>query len=111
MEKHNDTSSTDCMIVINPHLEKNGKWNGEVSLKMVVDKNNTLDEEDFQAMLTFTRQICASVPLMEDNKLFRDATEKLAEQYLPYEDMLDSTSRLTESEEHDNVVHVNFRAD
>ena len=73
---------TDFMIVVRPHLDKKNKWTGEVTLKMVVDKANRLDDDDFYSMLSFTKQICASVPLMEENKIFRDETERLADKYL-----------------------------
>ena len=66
---------SDFLILVRPHLDKQDKWTGEVTLKMVVDKANKLDDEDFHSMINFTKQICASVPLMEENRIFRDETE------------------------------------
>ncbi len=101
---------TDFMIVVRPHLDKKNKWTGEVTLKMVVDKANRLDDDDFYSMISFTKQICASVPLMEENKIFRDETERLADKYLSHDDMIDGIERLTKTRERvNNIIHVNFK--
>ena len=101
---------TDFMIVVRPHLDKKNKWTGEVTLKIVVDKANRLDDDDFYSMISFTKQICASVPLMEENKIFRDETERLADKYLSHDDMIDGIERLTKTRERvNNIIHVNFK--
>jgi len=104
-----DVQTSDFMIIVRPHLDKKNKWTGEVTLKMVVDKANKLDDDDFYSMINFTKQICASVPLMEDNKIFREATEQLAEKYLSQEELVQGIDRLTKIRERDNVIHVNFK--
>ena len=101
----------DFIVVVSPHLTKEKNWNGEVSLKMVVDNGNPLNDNDFEAMINFVRQICASVPLMEENKVFRDATEELADRCLPVQDMFDipnSDKALTLETEDGNVIHIDF---
>ena len=103
--------TSDFMIIVRPHLDKKNKWTGEVTLKMVVDKANRLDDDDFYSMISFTKQICASVPLMEENKIFRDATEQLAEKYLSQEELAQGIDRLTQPKESDNVIRVNFKPD
>ena len=102
---------TDFMIIVRPHLDKKNKWTGEVTLNMVVDKANVLDDNDFYSMIGFTKQICASVPLMEENKIFREATEQLADKYLSQEELAQGIDRLTQPKERDNVIHVNFKPD
>ena len=102
----------DFVIVIRPHLTKSKRWDGEVSVKCVLDERNPLNDEDFEGMLHFTRQVCASIPLMEDNKVFREAAEKLAEKYLPVEEMLDypkNKDKLTLEDDGGNVIHVDFK--
>ena len=103
--------TSDFMIIVRPHLDKKNKWTGEVTLKMVVDKANTLDDDDFYSMVEFTKQICASVPLMEENKIFRDETQRLANKYLSHEELTKGIDRLTEVRERDNVIRVNFKPD
>ena len=110
MDKH-DVNTNDFMIVVRPHMDKKNKWTGEVTLKMIVDKANKLDDDDFYSMISFTKQICASVPLMEDNKIFREATEQLADKYLSQEELVQGIGRLTQPKERDNVIHVNFKPD
>ena len=51
----------DFVIQIKPHIDSKG-WTGDVSLSIMVGKKNPLNDEDFEAMLNFTRQICATVP-------------------------------------------------
>jgi len=106
-----DVQTSDFMIVVRPHLDKKNKWTGEVTLKMIVDKANKLDDDDFYSMINFTKQICASVPLMEENKIFREATEQLADKYLSQEELAQGIDRLTQPKERDNVIHVNFKPD
>ena len=106
-----DVQMSDFLIVVRPHLDKKNKWTGEVTLKMVVDKANKLDDDDFYSMISFTKQICASVPLMEENKIFREATEQLADKYLSQEELAQGIDRLTQPKERDNVIHVNFKPD
>ena len=43
--------TSDFMIIVRPHLDKKNKWTGEVTLKMVVDKANKLDDDDFYSMI------------------------------------------------------------
>ena len=100
----------DFVIQIKPHIDSKG-WTGDVSLSIMVGKKNPLNDEDFEAMLNFTRQICATVPLMEQNKIFRDAVEEEANKHLPIEDVFDipdnkKDSRVTEID--DNIIHISF---
>ena len=108
MLKKNAYSPLDIAIIVTPHLNKDKTWTGEVSLKISMDENNPLSEYDFEGLVDFTRQICASVPLMEENKLFRDEAERLAERYLPHDEMLNSNS-LTMKNKDGNVIHVDFK--
>jgi molybdenum cofactor biosynthesis enzyme MoaA len=102
----------DFVIQIKPHLDAKG-WTGDVSLNIMVGKDNPLNDDDFEAMLNFTRQICATVPLMEHNKLFRDAVEAEANKHLPIEDVFDIPSKPTSKvdKEEDNVIHITFGRD
>jgi benzoyl-CoA reductase/2-hydroxyglutaryl-CoA dehydratase subunit BcrC/BadD/HgdB len=47
---------------------------------------------------------------MEENKIFRDETERLADKYLSHDDMIDGIERLTKTRERvNNIIHVNFK--
>ena len=102
----------DFVIQIKPHLDDKG-WTGDVSLNIMVGKENSLSDDDFEAMLNLTRQICSTVPLMEHNKLFRDAVEAEANKHLPIEDVFDIPSKPTSKveKEEDNVIHIAFGRD
>ena len=67
----------DFVIQVTPHIDREG-WTGDVTLSIMIGKDNPLNDTDFESMLNFTRQICATVPLMEHNKIFRDAVEEEA---------------------------------
>lgn len=100
---------TDFVIQVSPTVDKDG-WTGDVSLSIMIGKDNPLSDEDFESMLNFTRQICSTVPLMEHNKMFRDAVEQEANKHLPIEDVFDipekTVSLITEVD--DNVIHIAF---
>ena len=100
----------DFVIQIKPHLDSKG-WTGDVSLNIMVGKKNPLNDDDFESMLNFTRQICATVPLMEHNKIFRDAVEEEADKHLPIEDVFDIPSTDIDNKiqkKDDNVIHISF---
>tara|TARA_R100001015_G_C4419523_1_gene20652 strand:+ start:71 stop:409 length:339 start_codon:yes stop_codon:yes gene_type:complete len=97
----------DFTIIVSPILDKQSNWTGEVGLKIAMDNNNPLNDDDFEGMVNFTRQICASVPLMEENKMFRDATEQIANKHLPVNELL-GDKELTVEDNDGNVIHVDF---
>ena len=99
----------DFVIQVKPHIDDKG-WTGDVSLSIMVGKKNPLSDEDFEAMLNFTRQICSTVPLMEQNKIFRDAVEAEADKHLPIEDVFDIPNKEggIVKEIDDNVIHISF---
>ena len=99
----------DFVIQVKPHIDDKG-WTGDVSLSIMVGKRNPLSDEDFEAMLNFTRQICSTVPLMEHNKIFRDAVEAEADKHLPIEDVFDIPNKEggIVKEIDDNVIHISF---
>tara|TARA_R110001592_G_scaffold86721_1_gene255983 strand:- start:417 stop:767 length:351 start_codon:yes stop_codon:yes gene_type:complete len=99
----------DFVIQVKPHIDDKG-WTGDVSLSIMVGKKNPLSDEDFEAMLNFTRQICSTVPLMEHNKIFRDAVEAEADKHLPIEDVFDIPNKEggIVKEIDDNVIHISF---
>jgi hypothetical protein len=97
----------DFVIQVTPHIDREG-WTGDVTLSIMIGKDNPLNDTDFESMLNFTRQICATVPLMEHNKIFRDAVEEEANKHLPIEDVFDIPDRKVVLETDDNVIHISF---
>ena len=99
----------DFVIQVKPHIDGKG-WTGDVSLSIMVGKRNPLSDEDFEAMLNFTRQICSTVPLMEHNKIFRDAVEEEVNKHLPIEDIFEIPEKGSKKavEIDDNVIHITF---
>ena len=57
----------DFVIQVKPHIDREG-WTGDVTLSIMIGKDNPLNDTDFESMLNFTRQICATVPLMNTIK-------------------------------------------
>ena len=99
----------DFVIQVKPHIDGKG-WTGDVSLSIMVGKRNPLSDSDFEAMLNFTRQICSTVPLMEHNKIFRDAVEEEANKHLPIEDIFEIPEKGAKKslKIDDNVIHITF---
>ncbi|OUW96943.1 MAG: hypothetical protein CBD97_00285 [Pelagibacteraceae bacterium TMED237] len=69
----------DFVIKVHPHRDKNNKWTGDVTLGIITSDGNPLSDYDFYYMMEFTNLICASVPLMQEDKDFREKLENFVE--------------------------------
>ena len=105
-----DITDNDFLIVIRPKVEKD-EWVGEVDVSVVSSGKSVLDDEDYYAMLQFTRMVCASIPLMEESQSVRDACEKLASEYMSTElDDAEEEDRLTIESTEGNVITLAFNS-
>ena len=103
LEKY--TNRNDFLLVIKPHVTDEDKWTGEVTVNIVTSSNNTLDDEDYFAMMDFTRLVSASVPVMELNPRYRSMLQKQADIHMPLKNKEDRVASIN-----DNVIEIDFRA-
>tara|TARA_R100000995_G_scaffold83644_2_gene60097 strand:+ start:91 stop:453 length:363 start_codon:yes stop_codon:yes gene_type:complete len=93
-----DITDNDFLIVIRPKITDN-EWVGEVDVSVVSSGKSVLGDEDYFSMLQFTRMVCASIPLMEEDKNVRDACEEMARHYM-------SDSNVETEEEQEDYLTV-----
>jgi hypothetical protein len=65
----------DFIIRITPSLDEEGYWDGDITVGIVTTTDNSLDNEDFMAMMKLATLVCSSIPVMEDNEVVRKARE------------------------------------
>ena len=94
-------------IVVNPRLDAEYKWTGELELSIHTQTGNILDDEDYDALMNFTRLICASVPLMERRADIRRILTEEAEKHMP-ENLLNKKEGLKVVDKKDNVITLDF---
>ena len=75
-----DIEEEDFVIRVHPHRDTNNKWTGDVTLGIITSDENPLSDHDFYYMMEFTNLICASVPLMSEDPIFREALEMFVEE-------------------------------
>ncbi len=75
-----DIEEEDFVIRVHPHRDTNNKWTGDVTLGIITSDENPLSDNDFYYMMEFTNLICASVPLMSKDPIFREALELFVEE-------------------------------
>jgi hypothetical protein len=100
----------DFIIRITPSLDEEGYWDGDITIGIVTTTDNSLDNEDFMAMMKLATLVCSSIPVMEDNEVVRKAIQEYAREY--QEDIEDLEPGFLDTPDtikrDGNVVTVNF---
>jgi len=103
-----DFDPNDFLIRLNPMLNEDGYWDGDISVGIVTTPENNLDEEDFEQMMYLTMMVTAALPLMEDSVEFRKALNKYAKKlHDEAEEELEPSKPVTEKLS-DNVIKIKF---
>lgn len=97
----------DFIIIIRPRIEGT-EWVGEIDVSVVNSGKSILNDQDYSAMMHFTRMVCSSIPLMEENEEFRRGCEDLAESYMPVDEP--EENELTVTERDGNVITLAFNS-
>lgn len=100
----------DFIIRITPSLDEEGYWDGDITVGIVTTTDNSLDNEDFMAMMKLATLVCSSIPVMEENEVVRKAIQEFAKEYeKDIEDLEPGFLDTPDTIERDgNVVTVNF---
>jgi hypothetical protein len=93
-------------IVVDPKCIED-VWTGEVELSIATQNGNTLNDEDYDALMNFCRLICASVPVMERRIDIREMLEGEAEKYMP-QYTLNNKKNLEIVDKQGNVITLDF---
>lgn len=101
-----DFDPNDFLIRLNPVLDDDGLWNGDVAVGIITTPENDLDEEDFDQMMYLTMMVTSSLPLMEESIEFRTALSACAKRFHS-EDEPEEKKPKTEKIS-DNVIKLKF---
>ena len=95
----------DFAIRLQPKLNQNKKWTGEVVVGIVVGEENPLDDNDYGNMLQFTNMLCSCVALMEEDRDFREAVYEYYEEQQKEDE---SIKPIVVKDANSNVIRLNF---
>ena len=104
-----EISDEDFVIRVRPGL--NGEeWTGEVDIAIISQPDNPLDDEGYTQLMHFCKMMCASVPVMEIDKVVRDIVHKYVMEIVDNEvdSMLEEEDTLVVTGEDGNIVHLDF---
>ncbi len=101
----------DFIIRVRPFADNNGEWSGEIDISIMALPNNPLYDEDYTQLMHFCKMICATVPIMEQEKSFRDIAHEYVMQVIDNEMDIDvelEDEMGVEKTYDGNVVHLTF---
>lgn len=103
-----DFDPNDFLIRLNPMLDADGNWSGDISVGIITTPENDLDEDDFDQMMYLTMMVTAALPLMEDSVEFRKALNKYARKLHNDGEEEEASSKPKTEKLSDNVIKINF---
>ena len=102
-----DFDPNDFIIRLNPVLDDDGNWDGDIAIGVLTTPDNELDDDAFDQMMYLTTMLTAALPLMEDNIAFRKLLAKYADEMEKEDAKADKVKPTTEPLG-DNVVKLKF---
>jgi len=104
-------NSEDFVIRIRPFADDDGQWSGELDISIIAFPENPLDDEDYGNIMHFTKMVCATVPVMEQEENIRNIMHEYVLKVLDNEMEIDvelEEEMGVEKTYDGNVVHLNF---
>ncbi|MAJ43716.1 MAG: hypothetical protein CBC83_02265 [Flavobacteriales bacterium TMED123] len=74
--KIEDLKDEDFAIRIRPFLNKEGNWEGDVSIGLITSSENPLQDEDFSYIIHLCSMMSAVVPVCEEDEYIRNKLHK-----------------------------------
>lgn len=103
-----DFDPNDFLIRLHPIMDKNGYWNGDISVGIITTPENDMDDEDFDQMMYLTMMVTSSIPLMEENAAFRTALTECAKRFHSEEEEEEPPKKPVTEKISENVIKVKF---
>jgi len=82
------------------------EWTGEVDVAIITSADNNLDDESYSQLMHFTKMMCATVPLMEQDEKLRDYVHEYVISNIPEQKPQSNGVDITH--EDGNVIRLNF---
>tara|TARA_X000001388_G_scaffold76353_1_gene73490 strand:- start:761 stop:1129 length:369 start_codon:yes stop_codon:yes gene_type:complete len=109
----NNFNDEDFVIRIRPFADDEGQWNGEIDISIMAFPENPLEDEDYGNIMHFTKMVCASVPVMEQEENIRNIMHEYVLKVLDNEMEIDvelEEEMGVEKTYDGNVVHLTFNS-
>ena len=105
-----EVNQEDFLVRIRPFTKKDGTWTGEVDISVMALPYNTLNDEDYEQVMHFSKMVCASVPVMHEIDELRQTVDEYVRNVIDNEDEIDIEleEEYVEKTYDDNVVHLKF---
>ena len=101
----------DFVIRIRPFADDDGQWSGELDISIMAFPKNPMPDEDYSQEMHFCKMMCATVPIMEQEKSIRDVVHEYVNTVIDNEMDIDvelEEEMGVEKEYDGNVVHLTF---
>mgnify|MGYP003111600114 FL=1 len=101
----------DFVIRVRPFANDDGQWSGELDISIMAFPKNPMTDEDYSQVMHFCKMMCATVPIMEQEKAIREIVHEYVNTVIDNEMDIDvelEEEMGVEKEYDGNVVHLSF---
>ena len=108
---HININDQDIVIRMQPSLDSNGNWTGDVHLSVIDSPANPLSDDDYNELMFFARMCLVGIDLVRSDIDFSKRVFKIVEDEI-YEEKRKRQNSVPVPimSRHDNVIKVDFRS-
>ena len=108
---HMNINDQDIVIRMQPSLDSNGNWTGDVHLSVIDSPANPLSDDDYNEIMFFARMCLVGIDLVRSDIDFSKRVFKIVEDEI-YEEKRKRQNSVPVPimSRHDNVIKVDFRS-
>ena len=108
---HMNINDQDIVIRMQPSLDSNGNWTGDVHLSVIDSPTNPLSDDDYNELMFFARMCLVGIDLVRSDIDFSKRVFKIVEDEI-YEEKRKRQNSVPVPimSRHDNVIKVDFRS-
>ena len=108
---HMNINDQDIVIRMQPSLDSNGNWTGDVHLSVIDSPANPLSDDDYNELMFFARMCLVGIDLVRSDVDFSKRVFKIVEDEIYQEKIKKQNSvPVPIMSRHDNVIRVDFRS-
>ena len=108
---HMNINDQDIVIRMQPSLDSNGNWTGDVHLSVIDSPANPLSDDDYNELMFFARMCLVGIDLVRSDIDFSKRVFKIVEDEIHEEQRKRQSSvPVPIMSRHDNVIKVDFRS-
>tara|TARA_R100001463_G_scaffold32259_1_gene72446 strand:- start:457 stop:807 length:351 start_codon:yes stop_codon:yes gene_type:complete len=103
-----DRRSECCYIELQPFLNKDNGWTGQVEVNILTSQNNPMDLESRKDLLHLCQLVASTVALMEQDVELADRLEDFVNEKEEHEPACEK-KKVDITHEDGNVIHLSFK--